>query len=149
MICEHSYPKELIAQPHPRRMAKPGRSDRGAGAGGAQSVRRMLDGETRNGNMNTVISTPSRCASDVDCCFLCRQGLGTHIALWLTMSSLNGLMVAGRHGDTEPGTGSDSANIPPLQIDGDEYVLNGERFRHPRERADMVVLLRHMQGVLP
>ena len=43
---------------------------------------------------------------------------------------------------TEPGTGSDSANIRTTAVlDGDEYVLNGEKiFVTSGERSDAVVV---------
>lgn len=143
-LAEHAYPKELDLLASLLDGMNEG-SDRGAGAGG---VRRQesADGEIRNGsNMNTVLGVIEMCWGDVGLLLsMPRQGLGNSaIASVANEEQLE--RFAGRWAAmaiTEPGTGSDSANInTTAKLDGDEYVLNGEKiFVTAGERADLVVV---------
>ncbi|MGB1580614.1 MAG: acyl-CoA dehydrogenase family protein [Nevskiales bacterium] len=143
-LAEHAYPKELDLLASLLDGMNEG-SDRGAGAGGVRRQESAED-EIRNGsNMNTVLGVIEMCWGDVGLLLsMPRQGLGNSAIAsvaneeqlkrferrWAAMAI------------TEPGTGSDSANInTTAKLDGDEYVLNGEKiFVTAGERADLVVV---------
>ncbi len=143
-LAEHAYPKELDMLASLLDGMNAG-SDRGAGAGG---VRREAptDGEVRNGsNMNTVLGVIEMCWGDVGLLLtMPRQGLGNSaiasVANDEQLKRFEGRWAA--MAITEPGTGSDSANInTTAKEDGDHYVLNGEKiFVTCGERADLVVV---------
>lgn len=143
-LAEHAYPKELDLLASLLDGMNEG-SDRGAGAGG---VRRQAttEGEVRNGsNMNTVLGVIEMCWGDVGLLLsMPRQGLGNSaiasVANDEQLQRFDGRWAA--MAITEPGTGSDSANInTTAKLDGDEYVLNGEKiFVTAGERADLVVV---------
>ena len=146
--AEHAYPKELDLLA----AMIDGLSDSGADSGaGASGVKREEapaddDGRVRNGtNLASVMSIAEMCWGDVGLLLsLPRQGLGNSAiasvadaeqqerfaGLWASMAI------------TEPGTGSDSASISTTaRLDGDEYVLNGEKiFVTSGERCDAVVV---------
>src|SRR6476620_9906596 len=145
-LAEHAYPKELDmlaslidgmneASEH--------------GASGASGVRRETNGdsgENRNGsNLSTVLGIIELCWGDVGLLLsMPRQGLGNSaIASVATEEQLE------RYGGkwaamaiTEPEAGSDSAAIrTTAELDGDEYVLNGEKiFVTAGDRADLIVV---------
>ena len=150
---EHEYPKELDMLA----AMIDGLSDSGASNGaGASGVRRSEeekaaesakdDGRTKNGaNLASVLSIMEMCWGDVGLLLsMPRQGLGNSAiasvaddeqaerfkGVWASMAI------------TEPGTGSDSANISTTAVlDGDEYVLNGEKiFVTAGDRCDAVVV---------
>ncbi len=145
---EHEYPKELDMLA----AMIDGLSESGAASGaGASGVRRedaaeKDDGRTKNGaNLASVLSIMEMCWGDVGLLLsMPRQGLGNSAiasvadeeqhkrfdGLWASMAI------------TEPGVGSDSANIQTTAVlDGDEYVLNGEKiFVTAGERSDAVVV---------
>ena len=146
---EHEYPKELDMLA----AMIDGLSDSGAASGaGASGVRREegtadeAAGGTKNGsNLASVLSIMEMCWGDVGLLLsMPRQGLGNSAiasvaneeqhrrfdGLWASMAI------------TEPGTGSDSANISTTAVlDGDEYVLDGEKiFVTSGERSDAVVV---------
>ena len=147
-LAEHEYPKELDLLAS----LVDGMSDSGQSQGaGATGVRRDEDdsvkkGKIKNGtNMSSVLSVIEMCWGDVGLLLsMPRQGLGNSaIASVATDEQLE------RYKDTwaamaitEPGTGSDSANITTTATkDGDYYVLNGEKiFVTSGERADSVVV---------
>jgi acyl-CoA dehydrogenase len=147
-LAEHEYPKELDLLAS----LVDGMSDSGQSQGaGATGVRRDEDdsvkkGKIKNGtNMSSVLSVIEMCWGDVGLLLsMPRQGLGNSaIASVATDEQLE------RYKDTwaamaitEPGTGSDSANITTTATkDGDHYVLNGEKiFVTSGERADSVVV---------
>lgn len=143
-LAEHAYPKELDLLASLLDGMNAG-SDRGAGAGG---VRREAanDGVVRNGsNMNTVLGIIEMCWGDVGLLLsMPRQGLGNSaiasVANEEQLKRFEGRWAA--MAITEPGTGSDSANISTTaKPDGDDYVLNGEKiFVTAGERADLVVV---------
>jgi len=150
--AEHTYPRELDLLA----AMIDGLSDSGAGSGaGASGVRRdPSDGDgpaggsggVRNGtNLASVMSVAEMCWGDVGLLLsLPRQGLGNSAIasvgdagqqerfgrLWASMAI------------TEPDTGSDTANIRTTAVlDGDEYVLNGEKiYVTSGERSDAVVV---------
>ncbi len=129
--AEHDYPKELDALA----ALIDGMNDGGEGGTGARGVRRDSgDGskENRNGtNLSSVLSVMEACWGDVAMVLsMPRQGLGdaaiASVAnddqlerfgkLWASMAI------------TEPGFGSDSSAVSTTAVlDGDEYVLNGEK----------------------
>jgi acyl-CoA dehydrogenase len=122
-------------------------SDSGAGAAG---VRRESndngDGGNRNGsNLSTVLGIIELCWGDVGLLLsMPRQGLGNSaIASVATEEQLE--RYGGRWAAmaiTEPEAGSDSAAIrTTAKLDGDEYVLNGEKiFVTSGDRADLIVV---------
>ncbi len=146
--AEHAYPKELDLLA----AMIDGLSDSGANSGaGASGVKRDEaraddDGRVKNGtNLASVMSIAEMCWGDVGLLLsLPRQGLGNSAiasvadaeqqerfgGLWASMAI------------TEPDTGSDSASISTTaRLDGDEYVLNGEKiFVTSGERCDAVVV---------
>ena len=144
--AEHAYPKELdMLAAMIDGVAESGAA-MGAGAAGVKRGDSATDGRVRNGtNMASVMSIAEMCWGDVGLLLsLPRQGLGNSAiasvadeeqharfdGLWASMAI------------TEPGTGSDSANIrTTARLDGDHYVLNGEKiFVTSGERSDAVVV---------
>ncbi len=146
-LLEHEYPKELDMLA----AMIDGLSDSGAASGaGASGVRRSEeeaeDASVKNGsNLASVLSIMEMCWGDVGLLLsMPRQGLGNSAiasvadaeqherfdGLWASMAI------------TEPGTGSDSANIATTAVlDGDHYVLNGEKiFVTAGARSDAVVV---------
>ena len=151
-LAEHEYPKELDMLA----AMIDGLSSSGASEGaGATGVRRGSDdpeaGDVRtpanlNGaNLASVLSVAEMCWGDTGLLLtMPRQGLGNSaiasVANDEQLERFKGTWAA--MAITEPGTGSDSANIMTTAIkDGDEYVLNGEKiFVTSGERADSVVV---------
>jgi len=145
--AEHAYPKELDmlaslidgmneASEH--------------GASGAAGVRRETNGddagENRNGtNLSTLLGIIELCWGDVGLLLtMPRQGLGNS-----AIASVASDEQLERYGGkwaamaiTEPEAGSDSAAIrTTAELDGDEYVLNGEKiFVTSGDRADLIVV---------
>jgi acyl-CoA dehydrogenase len=147
-LAEHAYPKELDLLAS--LVDGMGASGQGQGAGAA-GVRRDEDDDAgsatvRNGtNMSSVLSIIEMCWADVGLLLsMPRQGLGNSAIASVAddeqLERFKGTWAA--MAITEPGTGSDSANITTTAIkDGDEYVLNGEKiYVTSGERADSVVV---------
>jgi acyl-CoA dehydrogenase len=146
-VAEHEYPKELDMLASLIDGMNEGSGMDGAGATG---VRREShsggNGENRNGsNLSTVLSIIELCWGDVGLLLsMPRQGLGNSaIASVATEEQLE--RYGGRWAAmaiTEPEAGSDSAAIrTTAELDGDEYVLNGEKiYVTSGERADLVVV---------
>jgi acyl-CoA dehydrogenase len=149
--AEHEYPKELDMLA----AAIDGMSEGGANSGaGATGVKRSEngssgssdDGSTRNGsNMATCLSIMELCWGDVGLLLsMPRQGLGNSAIASVAddeqLERYDGRWAA--MAITEPEAGSDSAAIRTTAVlDGDEYVLNGEKiFVTSGERADLVVV---------
>ena len=146
-VAEHEYPKELDMLASLIDGMNEGSVIGGAGATG---VRRDSNddgnGDNRNGsNLSTVLGVIELCWGDVGLLLtMPRQGLGNSaIASVATDEQLE------RYGGkwaamaiTEPEAGSDSASIrTTAELDGDEYVLNGEKiYVTSGERADLVVV---------
>ena len=117
------------------------------GGAGAAGVRRTeAGGENRNGsNMSTALSIMELCWGDVGLLLsLPRQGLGNSAIASVAddeqLERFKGKWAA--MAITEPEAGSDSAAIRTTAVlDGDEYVLNGEKiYVTAGERAELVVV---------
>ena len=150
-LAEHTYPKELdmLAAVIDGMDAGGGISGAGAAAvrrGGDGDRRRDAAAGNRNGsNMSTCLSIMELCWGDVGLLLsMPRQGLGN-----AAIASVADAEQLERFGDrwaamaiTEPGAGSDSAAIrTTASLDGDEYVLNGEKiFVTAGDRAQLIVV---------
>ena len=149
--AEHTYPKELDVLA----ALIDDLNTSGKGSFGVSGVRRGKDnsdkdsgGRTtiRNGaNLATVLGTIEMCWGDVGLMLaMPRQGLG-NVAIASLADDEQFKRYAGKWAAmaiTEPDCGSDSAAIGTTAVlDGDEYVLNGEKiFVTSGERADLVVV---------
>ncbi len=147
--AEHDYPQELdLLAAMIDGLSESGASN-GAGAAGVKRDHPENDGDdgrVRNGaNLASVLGIAEMCWGDVGLLLsLPRQGLGNS-----AIASVGTAEQQQRFGDvwasmaiTEPDTGSDSARIRTTAVlDGDEYVLNGEKiFVTSGERSDAVVV---------
>lgn len=145
--AEHSYPKELDMLASLIDGMNEGSDIGGAGAAG---VRRSSNGDKEEGNRNgsnlsTVLGIIELCWGDVGLLLsMPRQGLGNS-----AIASVASDEQLERYGGkwaamaiTEPEAGSDSAAIrTTADLDGDEYVLNGEKiFVTSGDRADLIVV---------
>ncbi len=146
-LAEHEYPKELDMLASLIDGMNAGSDVGGAGAAG---VRRdsapSADAANRNGsNLSTVLGVMELCWGDVGLLLsMPRQGLG-NAAIASVANEEQLVRYDGRWAAmaiTEPGAGSDSAAIRTTAVlDGDEYVLNGEKiYVTSGERADLVVV---------
>src|SRR6476660_1615602 len=145
--AEHEYPKELDMLA----AMIDGISDSGAtGGAGAAGVRRSEKAEEKEGvkngaNLASVLSIQEMCWGDVGLLLsMPRQGLGNS-AIASVANDEQALRFKGVWAGmaiTEPGCGSDSANIrTTATLDGDEYVINGEKiYVTAGERCDAVVV---------
>jgi acyl-CoA dehydrogenase len=144
--AEHSYPKELDML---AALLDGMNAAGGNGGAGAAGVRRdAKDGEqgNRNGsNLSTVLGVMELCWGDVGLLLsMPRQGLGNSaiasVANDEQLERFKGRWAA--MAITEPHCGSDSAAIrTTARLDGDHYVLNGEKiFVTSGERAELVVV---------
>src|SRR5271167_583228 len=146
-LAGDEYPKELDMLASLIDGVNAGSDIGGAGAAG---VRResagKADGANRNGsNLSTVLSVMELCWGDVGLVLtMPRQGLGNSaiasVANDEQLERFDGLWAA--MAITEPEAGSDSAAIRTTAVlDGDEYVLNGEKiYVTSGERADLIVV---------
>ncbi len=144
--AEHEYPKELDMLA----AMIDGLSESGASEGaGAAGVKRDESDETtgiKNGtNLASVMSIAEMCWGDVGLLLsMPRQGLGNSAIASVAddeqQKRFEGVWAG--MAITEPGTGSDSANIKTTAtLDGDEYVLNGEKiYVTSGDRADAIVV---------
>ncbi|MGH3450851.1 MAG: acyl-CoA dehydrogenase family protein [Haloechinothrix sp.] len=143
--AEHAYPSELDM------LASliDGLNASGEGGAGASGVRRDENGDTgknvNGANMRTVLGTIEMCWGDVALLLsMPRQGLGNaaiaSVANDEQLERFKGTWSA--MAITEPSFGSDSAAVTTsAKLDGDEYVLNGEKiFVSAGGRADSVVV---------
>jgi acyl-CoA dehydrogenase len=145
--AEHAYPKELDMLASLIDGMNEGSEH---GASGAAGVRRDAsekdDGENRNGtNLSTVLGIIELCWGDVGLLLtMPRQGLGNSaiasVASEEQLEKYGGKWAA--MAITEPEAGSDSAAIrTTADLDGDEYVLNGEKiFVTSGDRAELIVV---------
>ncbi|GAB2454701.1 acyl-CoA dehydrogenase family protein [Nocardioides hungaricus] len=144
--AEHEYPKELdLLAAMIDGLSESGASE-GAGAAGVKRSSDEDDGSVKNGaNLASVMSIAEMCWGDVGLLLsMPRQGLGNSAIASVADDEqherFDGVWAA--MAITEPGTGSDSANIRTTAVlDGDHYVLNGEKiFVTAGERSDAVVV---------
>ncbi len=145
--AEHEYPKELDMLA----AMIDGLSESGASSGAGASGVRRSEGEDekpgiKNGtNLASVLSIMEMCWGDVGLLLsMPRQGLGNS-AIASVANDEQAQRFAGVWAGmaiTEPGVGSDSANITTTAVrDGDEYVINGEKiFVTAGDRCDAVVV---------
>ena len=143
-LAEHAYPKELDMLG----ALLDGMNAGGGEGAGAAGVRRDKTGDegNRNGsNMSTVLGVMELCWGDVGLLLsMPRQGLGNSaiasVASDEQLKRFDGRWAA--MAIPEPHCGSDSAAIrTTAKLDGDHYVLNGEKiFVTSGERADLVVV---------
>jgi acyl-CoA dehydrogenase len=144
---EHEYPKELDMLA----AMIDGLSESGAASGaGASGVRRSPDSAddstVKNGsNLASVLSIMEMCWGDVGLLLsMPRQGLGNSAIASVAddeqLERFDGVWAS--MAITEPGTGSDSANITTTaRLDGDHYVIDGEKiFVTAGDRSDAVVV---------
>ncbi|MGC1509606.1 acyl-CoA dehydrogenase family protein [Ketobacter sp.] len=144
-LAEHEYPKELDLVSSMLDGMNDGEG--GAGVGADQSKQKAdKNAGIRNGaNMAAVVGIQGFCWGDVGLLLtLPRQGLG-NAAIGAVANEEQSKRFQGKWAAmaiTEPGTGSDSANInTTARLDGDHYILNGEKiFVTAGERADIVVV---------
>ncbi|MEU5260197.1 acyl-CoA dehydrogenase family protein [Amycolatopsis sp. NPDC021455] len=143
--AEHTYPAELDMFA----ALLDGLNSSGEGGAGAAGVRRSKDenekGNRNGANLNVVLGTIEMCWGDVGLLLsMPRQGLGNaaigSVATDEQLERFSGMWAA--MAITEPSCGSDSAAITATaRLDGDHYVLNGEKiFVTSGERADAVVV---------
>jgi acyl-CoA dehydrogenase len=145
-LAEHEYPRELDMLAAAIDGINDGAGLEGAGASGAS--RSKDDGKAGNrngGNMATALSVMELCWGDVGLLLtMPRQGLGNSaiaaVANEEQLERFKGRWAA--MAITEPEAGSDSAAIRTTAVlDGDEYVLNGEKiFVTSGDRADLIVV---------
>ncbi|RZI82972.1 MAG: acyl-CoA dehydrogenase [Rubrivivax sp.] len=146
-LAEHERPVELDMLAAVIDGMNEGNSE--VGGTGATGVRRDAggdDGSNRNGtNLSTCLSIMELCWGDVGMLLsMPRQGLGNaaiaSVANDEQLARFKGRWAA--MAITEPGCGSDSAAIrTTARLDGDHYVLNGEKiYVTAGDRADLVVV---------
>jgi acyl-CoA dehydrogenase len=153
-LAEHEYPKELDMLAAILDGMNDGGGNSGAGAGGvsrgasalSQNGAEASENGTRNGsNIASLLGLIELCWGDVGLLLtMPRQGLGNAaiaaVANPEQRERFNGKWAA--MAITEPEAGSDSAAIrTTATLDGDEYVLNGEKiFVTSGDRADLIVV---------
>ncbi len=144
--AEHEYPTELdMLAAMIDGLAESGASE-GAGAAGVRRDDKDDDATVKNGaNLASVMSIAEMCWGDVGLLLsMPRQGLGNSaiasVADEEQLERFDGVWAG--MAITEPGVGSDSANIKTTAVlDGDEYVLNGEKiYVTSGDRADAIVV---------
>ncbi len=148
--AEHSYPKELDVLAAVIDGMNEGGGLDGAGAGtvgnGSRAGGATSPDRNRNGsNMASLLGLIELCWGDVGLMLtMPRQGLGqaaiAAVADEQQLARFGGKWAA--MAITEPEAGSDSAAIrTTARLDGDEYVLNGEKiFVTSGDRADLIVV---------
>ncbi|MFP5358398.1 MAG: acyl-CoA dehydrogenase family protein [Gammaproteobacteria bacterium] len=143
--AEHAYPKELDMLAALLDGMNQAGANSGAGAGGVRRDTGTDTGNRNGSNMSTVLGVMELCWGDVGLLLsMPRQGLGNSaiasVATEEQLKRFEGKWAA--MAITEPGCGSDSAAIRTTAVlDGDHYVLNGEKiYVTSGERADLVVV---------
>ncbi|HYH60519.1 MAG TPA: acyl-CoA dehydrogenase family protein [Solirubrobacterales bacterium] len=146
-VAEHEYPKELDMLAALIDGMNDSGATQGAGAtsGSAPKPSDNGGGNKNGGNLAAVLSVEEMCWGDVGLLLsMPRQGLG-NAAIAAVANEEQLLRYEGRWAAmaiTEPESGSDSASIrTTATLDGDEYVLNGEKiYVTAGERAELVVV---------
>jgi len=145
-LAEHEYPVELdMLAAMIDGLAASGASE-GAGATGVRRSEGGADDGVKNGtNLASVLSVQEMCWGDVGLTLsMPRQGLGNSAIASVAddeqLERFKGVWAG--MAITEPGCGSDSANIQTTAVlDGDEYVINGEKiYVTAGGRCDAVVV---------
>jgi len=148
--AEHSYPKELDMLAAVIEGMNEGGALSGAGAGavggGSNGSAKSTENGNRNGtNMASLLGLIELCWGDVGLLLtMPKQGLGqaaiAAVANEEQLKRFGGKWAA--MAITEPEAGSDSAAIrTTATLDGDEYVLNGEKiFVTSGDRAELIVV---------
>ena len=143
--AEHEYPKELDMLAALMDGLKAGSGQRGAGVDALQRDEQREGGVRNGANMSTCLGLTELCWGDIGLALsIPRQGLGNAAIIAVADSEqkerFDGVWAA--MAITEPGAGSDSANIrTTARLDGDEWVLNGEKiYVTAGSRADSVVV---------
>jgi acyl-CoA dehydrogenase len=150
--AEHSYPKELDMLAAVIEGMNEGGALSGAGAGavgggsnGSKAAKDDRDGNRNGSNMASLLGLIELCWGDVGLLLtMPKQGLGqaaiAAVANEEQLKRFGGKWAA--MAITEPEAGSDSAAIrTTATLDGDEYVLNGEKiFVTSGDRAELIVV---------
>jgi len=143
--AEHDYPKELDLLAALMDGLNAGGEQKGTGIDTLQQGQGPDQGVRNGANMSTCLGMTELCWGDVGLALsIPRQGLGnaaiTAVANAEQKKRFKGLWAA--MAITEPGAGSDSANIrTTARLDGDEWVLDGEKiYVTAGSRADAVVV---------
>ncbi|HEY1277613.1 MAG TPA: acyl-CoA dehydrogenase family protein [Thermoleophilaceae bacterium] len=145
-LAEHEYPKELDMLAAMIDGMNDGSATGGAGATGVRNGSGGDASGNRNGsNLATVLGVMELCWGDVGLLLsMPRQGLGNSAIASVANDDqharFDGKWAA--MAITEPEAGSDSAAIrTTAELDGDEYVLNGEKiYVTSGERAELIVV---------
>ncbi|MDQ2675611.1 MAG: acyl-CoA dehydrogenase family protein, partial [Actinomycetota bacterium] len=145
--AEHEYPKELDMLAALIDGMNDSGATQGAGATSGSAPKSAGNGTgTKNGgNLAAVLGVEEMCWGDVGLLLsMPRQGLG-NAAIAAVANEEQLLRYEGSWAAmaiTEPESGSDSASIRTTAVlDGDEYVLNGEKiYVTAGERAELVVV---------
>ncbi len=143
--AEHAYPKELDMLAALMDGLNAGSGQQGAGLESMQSDEGRGEGVRNGANMATCLGITELCWGDTGLALsIPRQGLGNAAILAVADAEQKQRFdrVWAAMAITEPGTGSDSANIrTTARLDGDEWVLNGEKiYVTAGSRADSVVV---------
>mgnify|MGYP000606709137 FL=1 len=143
--AEHSYPKELDMLAALLDGMNAAGGNGGAGAAGVRREKETGEGNRNGSNLSTVLGIMELCWGDVGLLLsMPRQGLGNSaiasVANEEQLERFKNRWAA--MAITEPHCGSDSAAIrTTARLDGDHYVLNGEKiFVTSGERAELVVV---------
>ena len=143
--AEHDYPKELDMLAALMDGLNAGGGNKGAGIETLQRDEATEQGVRNGGNMKTCVGMTELCWGDVGLALsIPRQGLGNAaiaaVASAEQKKRFEGVWAA--MAITEPGAGSDSANIrTTARLDGEQWVLNGEKiYVTAGSRADAVVV---------
>lgn len=145
-LAEHEYPKELDTLASMMDgMADGGRGFSGAAGGRGDAKKKKREGVKNGGNMASLLNVIETCWGDVGLTLsLPYQGLGNAaIAAVATDEQLESFgKTWASMAITEPSFGSDSSAVSTTaKLDGDEYVINGEKiFVTAGERSDSVVV---------
>ncbi|MGW6197025.1 acyl-CoA dehydrogenase family protein [Kribbella sp. NPDC055110] len=144
-LAEHEYPVELDMLAAMVDGLGASGTGSGAGASGVRRTAALEEGVVNGSNLSSVLSIMEMCWGDVGLLLsMPRQGLGNSaiasVASDEQLQRFDGVWAA--MAITEPGCGSDSANIKTTaRLDGDAYVLDGEKiFVTAGGRCDAVVV---------